>query len=1171
MSELSMPVLSETLAVLGRNSGAASLALRETLRFKTRSGSLLVQDAAGRGATILSPANKMGLERRRVVWVDLADRRRPVSFFQLRRSAHLRPLWARVLRSIRHISKSSIGDGTLDWAAEAAYALSSDGSVGLGALFRCLSSAETRRWFLETGNEPSDLGALLDMLAWALSFAAVYAISEGENRGNLLDALDRPSVVWIESPVEHFEPKEHLLVQVLVEAAIEEALRTMAYQSEQWTDTLKGLTVLHLYPAAPVALSLEAWVRTHLGAVRHIGVHRLEPEVALPPLALSWVEQSECVWLAGPPGPMRPECHSKWLSGAEMTRVQELAKGELWVRSNVSGKAIVTRLRDWTAFPGLSAELRSRACRRRRISSLSQIAAAVKSLASPTQAHRDLYARLCEIESLRMGWLRVRESKGRTAGVDSVTAASFAGQVEAELARLSAELRSGQYRPRPLRRIQIPKPDGGVRNLGVACVRDRIVQAAALSLLEPIFEPTFSRFSFAFRPGRSAHQAVALARSMIAAGRSWVVISDIRKCFDTIDHCVLIGLLAKRIADDELIRLVQRWITVDVLEFPDLLPSELGVPQGEALSPLLANIYLDPLDRHFEQLGIAFVRYADDVVLFAQNEEGAKDACRQLADFLREALHLELKPAKTAYVPVVEGFDFLGFRITGDSITIKPERAEEFIGHLSESIQVLGASAAVSSVKTAETLARINSVVRGWRNYFLLAGEPALESQMRELDARIDQTASFHLPEGIRENPAWLCRERLSASPAGESEDSQQSASARRAQPGTGYPEASSAETPPGWTSSPERPADPQPSAHTNGRGSALRKPDVSPTATTLEDGDRLYVLTHGAYVAVAGDDVILKKRRVEFYRRPMNQIGLIYLHGLGINVSVEAQVRLAEHNIPVVLSQPLGTPMAVVNSIETSRSSIRRLQAIRRDDPDVVRTGMAMIACKVGNQAAVLKYFAKYRKRIDPEAAAAMMEAAEKVLVLSHDIGHLDPGEANVRGSIMGFEGHAAAIYWGQLAALVPQDLGFGGRITLSAQDPVNQCLNYVYGILYGEVWRAVVKAGLDPYFGLVHGSVRDQGSLVFDLIEELRAPFGDRLVLSMLGRGFRPEVGQRGLLRTRSKGHLVRTFAKRWAKPIQFRSNAVSPGDLLQGQANSLAAVFQREGTYHPYRMRW
>jgi CRISPR-associated protein Cas1 len=156
-------------------------------------------------------------------------------------------------------------------------------------------------------------------------------------------------------------------------------------------------------------------------------------------------------------------------------------------------------------------------------------------------------------------------------------------------------------------------------------------------------------------------------------------------------------------------------------------------------------------------------------------------------------------------------------------------------------------------------------------------------------------------------------------------------------------------------------------------------------------------------------------------------------------------------------------------------------------------------------------------------------------------------------------------------LAALVPQDLGFGGRITLSAQDPVNQCLNYVYGILYGEVWRAVVKAGLDPYFGLVHGSVRDQGSLVFDLIEELRAPFGDRLVLSMLGRGFRPEVGHRGLLRTRSKGHLVRTFAKRWAKPIQFRSNAVAPGDLLQGQANSLAAVFQREGIYHPYRMRW
>ena len=170
-----------------------------------------------------------------------------------------------------------------------------------------------------------------------------------------------------------------------------------------------------------------------------------------------------------------------------------------------------------------------------------------------------------------------------------------------------------------------------------------------------------------------------------------------------------------------------------------------------------------------------------------------------------------------------------------------------------------------------------------------------------------------------------------------------------------------------------------------------------------------------------------------------------------------------------------------------------------------------------------------------------------------------------------MGFEGHAASIYWRQVATLVPDDLGFGGRITLAANDPVNQCLNYIYGVLYGEVWRAVVKAGLDPYFGLVHGSVRDQGSLVFDLIEEFRAPFADRVLLGMLGRGFRPEIGRRGFLRTRSKRLLVRSFTKRWSKAMRYRSRKMAPVDLLTAQANSLVKVFSREGGYHPYRMCW
>ena len=1170
-----MPVLNETLTVLGSGLDAPALILREALRFKTRSGSLVIQDATGRGAAILSPGNKMSLDRRRVVWIDLADRRRPFSLFQIRRSAHMRAIWARVLKSLSVIAKVNIQDDVLNWAAEAAYSLSSDGSVGLGALFRCLSSSETRHLFLETRIEPSGLGKIIDLLTWVLSFPGVYGISEGDNRGNIIESLSKPSVLWIESAVEHFEPKEHLLVQVLLEAALEDALRTMGAAPDRFRDIMKGLTVLHLYPEPSVTLPIEGWVESHLGLVRHVSVHHLPFGSSLSPQALSWAQRSETLWLTGQKMEIYPKYHSSWISETEAVRIKTLVRGEIWIRSNRTGKAIVALSRERASDLALGVRLRAIAARKRCITSTDQIAASIKSLASPPGAHRDLYEKICDTEILRSGWFRVQESRSRAVGVDGVSPTAFGAVIERELSKLSEELRSGRYTPQPLRRIQIPKPDGGVRNLGVACVRDRVVQAACLSLLEPIFEPTFSRFSYGFRPHRNAHQAVAVARSIVASGRLWAVIADIRKCFDNIDHDVLLSTLGLRIADEEFLTLIRNWLTVDVSELGDMFPNEIGVPQGESLSPLLANIYLDTLDKHFEMLGIPFVRYADDFVMFGHSKDAAEDICRRLADFLHDVLRLELKPAKTFYVHVTEGYDFLGFHIANSSIIVQPARIEVLLQHISALIKELAASAA-SLDKVAQHLTRLNSITRGWRNYFLLPGEQSLSTQMRDLDDRIEQIASIYLPDSLRQNPAWLCRERVSVAVPYAAPVSDSQPTSRALQPASGYPQDAPSNTPDAWIRRGLESNDPvSPNSEQARVGAATSSGvtgKVSPfLSTMLEDGDRLYVLTHGVYLTAEDEDVILRKRRQEVYRRPMNQISLIYLQGFGISISVDAQVKLAKHDVSVVIAPPLGNPIAVINPIETARSSIRRLQVLRREEPDVLKVGLSMIAAKTSNQAAVLKYFAKYRSRVAPEVASAMRESADKILELSRTVLRLNTREASVRAVGMGLEGRGAAIYWSQLSRLIPEDLGFDGRMTHSAHDPVNQCLNYVYGILYGEVWRAISKVGLDPYFGLIHGSLRDQGSLVFDLIEEFRAPFGDRIVFGMLGRGFKPGIGKSGLLRSSTKHALAQSFSKRWTKPMYYRSRLLAPVNLLATQAKTLAGVFQRENGYHPYRMRW
>ncbi len=229
------------------------------------------------------------------------------------------------------------------------------------------------------------------------------------------------------------------------------------------------------------------------------------------------------------------------------------------------------------------------------------------------------------------------------------------------------------------------------------------------------------------------------------------------------------------------------------------------------------------------------------------------------------------------------------------------------------------------------------------------------------------------------------------------------------------------------------------------------------------------------------------------------------------------------------------------------------------------------MLAAKVGNQASVLRYFAKYRRKVDPELHKRLVTASDEMRGLAGHLRTLDPCGAGVRATAMGIEGHAAALYWGHLMKLVPPELGFKARHTQGATDAVNQGINYVYGMLYGEVWRALAKVGLDPYFGLMHGSERDQGSLVFDLIEEFRAPFADRLVLAMTGRGLKLQIGAHGFLRTRIRRLLAQGFARTWNKKIRWHGKMITPASILEHQAGALAKLILGQGDYQPFHMRW
>ena len=338
---------------------------------------------------------------------------------------------------------------------------------------------------------------------------------------------------------------------------------------------------------------------------------------------------------------------------------------------------------------------------------------AAKRRAESPAIGEELMEEVCGRENCKQAMARVKANKG-SAGVDGMTVEQLPEHLKQHWPAIREQLLSGTYRPQPVRRVEIPKPDGGMRKLGIPTVLDRFVQQAVMQILQRRWDRTFSEHSYGFRPGRSAHQAVKQAQQCIADGYRWVVDLDLEKFFDRVNHDKLMAKLAERVSDKRLLKLIRAFLRAGVMENGLVSPVDEGTPQGGPLSPLLSNIVLDEFDREMERRGLRFARYADDCNIYVRSRRAGSRVMESLARFITMKLKLKVNAQKSA-VARPWGRKFLGFSFTNEQAPrrrIAPKAVDRFEERVRE---LTRRTRGISIERMAEDLSRY---LRGWIGYF---------------------------------------------------------------------------------------------------------------------------------------------------------------------------------------------------------------------------------------------------------------------------------------------------------------------------------------------------------------------------------------------------------------------------------------------------------------------
>lgn len=741
-------------------------------------------------------------------------------------------------------------------------------------------------------------------------------------------------------------------------------------------------------------------------------------------------------------------------------------------------------------------------------------------------------------------------TKGTRGGIDHVSVEEFGRHLKRNISSLRHKIRKGSYVPQPVESIHVPKfnEENEWRELGLPTVADKVVQTALVQVIEPMAEQIFLDTSYGYRPGKGPHRAIRRVEHNLGNRKLlWIVRQDIDNFFDSLDHDRLLSLFSDLVhGDKHLVDLVALWCRMGIVKKDGRWKNvEAGVRQGQVISPLLANLYLNALDEFVVQKGWGWVRYADDYIIQCKERAEAEDADREVKEFLKDPLGLRLNRNDNPISHLDQGFVFLGIYFKKE----KREISQAKLQKMERKIEWI-----LSGKKRPEpesVFAQLTHAVEGWRRYYSFI-DP--RDKFSELDHK------------IRERLSKLIKARVSAGawPKKPPED----IILPQLIPGLDSVEAGRKRLEAIWKEAVSEPVK-EAISHADHRVNTRRRRHERNRAVS---GD-LFVTSPGHFIGKRGERLVVRHKQVIVAEILGIKLKGLTVAGTGIAISSDVFYLCSKRDIYIQFVDKFGRVFSVAQPPDSVRAEIVLLQVQHRDDKKGRHLARMFVLGKIKNQMALLKSYSKYTRHREGTFGKALQESRKDMERLIQKVKDLTkPGSADrFRQSLMGLEGIFGAKYWQLVGHLLPDELGFQGREHRGARDLVNSVLNYGYGVLYSQALNAIICAGLNPTAGFLHSYQSGRPVLVYDLVEEFRAIVVDRAVFSMLNRHEILEQEENGLLKTETRKKIARAVLSRLGRETNFRGRRFTLEEVLKTQAIAIKLHLQDKETYRPYLARW